>query len=255
MKIATDCPCCGWEILNAEPAILMPFVAYRIFGWQPVTVEGLRDLNWGTSYPVCNTFICDYCNTRFLDMRFDEWEMTRLYKDYMGARYITDRKRFEPSFDPLPCIDPRAYKDKVEAFLEPELPQKISILDYGSSDLKNTPYVNTQNEIELYNLGDESPKKLSYDLITCMHVLEHDPFPRNTLHVISEYMHYRSLLYIEVPLEEKRNYWHEHVNQFNLYGLEKMLKLAGFKILKYATLDEKPSGSMFGVLQLLCKLA
>ena len=52
MKIATRCVCCDGQALSATPAVLMPFLAYRIFGWEPVAVTpewGLRDLapGWG----------------------------------------------------------------------------------------------------------------------------------------------------------------------------------------------------------------
>lgn len=253
MLIASKCPCCESGAIKKEPAVLMPFISYRVFGWEPVRVEGFKDLHSGLSYVGCNTYICQCCLTRFLDMRFHEWEMKRLYKDYMQPSYIADRLRFEPSFDPIPASEPRKYKDKVEEFIHNFIPlQSLNILDYGSSNLKNTPFVNNYNEIELYDLGYDSPKREYYDLINCMHVLEHDPYPLTTLQIIKQYMHERTLFYIEVPLEKEKNYWHEHINQFNIYSMQKMLKISGFRIIKTQTLDEKPSGSMIGILQLLC---
>ena len=35
MQIASNCITCGNKDLIAHPAVLMPFLAHRIFNWQP----------------------------------------------------------------------------------------------------------------------------------------------------------------------------------------------------------------------------
>ncbi len=68
MKIATACPCCGGEALTRSPAVLMPFVAHRAFGWQPVEITpdwGLRTIPTGLAYPLCNSVQCEGCGLVF----------------------------------------------------------------------------------------------------------------------------------------------------------------------------------------------
>jgi hypothetical protein len=38
-RIATQCVCCGSENLKSSPAVLMPFVAHRTFGWKPAVID------------------------------------------------------------------------------------------------------------------------------------------------------------------------------------------------------------------------
>ena len=37
-RIAAQCVCCGSENLKSSPAVIMPFVAHRTFGWEPVFI-------------------------------------------------------------------------------------------------------------------------------------------------------------------------------------------------------------------------
>ena len=154
MEIAKECICCNGTLFTVTPSVLMPFISYRIFGWQPVKIEGFRDLAAGISYSTCNTLECQSCKTRFLDMRFSDEEMQNLYSEYMSTHYIMDRKKFEPNFNVQRATNPRRYREKVEFFIEPFLPSMpIKILDFGSSNLKNTPFIHSNNLIDLYDIG------------------------------------------------------------------------------------------------------
>ena len=100
-RIATHCVCCQGTNLNRSPAILMPFVASRVFGWEPVEITaewGLRDIRQGFAYPLCNSVQCADCGVLFLDIRFDDAEMSALYADYRGDAYTALRERFEPGY-------------------------------------------------------------------------------------------------------------------------------------------------------------
>jgi hypothetical protein len=84
-RIASRCVCCGCAELTRSGAILMPFVAYRAFGWTPVEITpewGLRTIQTGMAYPLCNSLQCQACGLLFLDIRFDETEMAALYGGY-----------------------------------------------------------------------------------------------------------------------------------------------------------------------------
>jgi hypothetical protein len=65
----------------------MPFVAHRVFGWEPVEITedwGLKTINNGMAYSVRNSLLCDNCGHLFLDIRFNESEMNSLYEGYRG---------------------------------------------------------------------------------------------------------------------------------------------------------------------------
>ena len=38
-RIATQCVCCGSEKLRNSPAVLIPFVSHRTFGWKPIEID------------------------------------------------------------------------------------------------------------------------------------------------------------------------------------------------------------------------
>lgn len=82
----------------------------------------------------------------------------------------------------------------------------------------------------------------TYDLIVCRHVLEHVPYPTDTLAQISACMHDDTLLYVELPHEvlmvgnnqvsaEQKRHWHEHINFFSVAALTNLFALGGFTVL------------------------
>ena len=101
MRLAKRCVACDGDRLGHVPAVLMPFLADRIFGWRPTEITsewGLRDVPPGMACSICKTMMCEDCGMLFLDMRFDDEEMAALYADYRGEAYTTDRDRFEPGY-------------------------------------------------------------------------------------------------------------------------------------------------------------
>src|SRR5437016_2710182 len=88
-RIASRCICCDGDQLAKSPAILMPFIAKRVFGWEPVEIMddwGLRDIKSGMAYPLCNSVQCASCGVLFLDIRFSDSEMATLYSGYRGEQ-------------------------------------------------------------------------------------------------------------------------------------------------------------------------
>jgi hypothetical protein len=72
-RIAKNCVCCFNTQLVSSPAVLMPFVADRAFGWKPIKIEeswGLKTINNGYAYSICNTLYCSNCNFIFLDIYY-----------------------------------------------------------------------------------------------------------------------------------------------------------------------------------------
>jgi SAM-dependent methyltransferase len=262
--IATVCVCCGSQDLMRSPAILMPFIADRVYQWKPVIIDeswGLKTIVAGHAYSLCNSLLCCQCKLLFLDIRFSESEMARLYESYRGESYTTLRESYEPGYQARnnDLVLGVEYLDQVENFLAPHLPKVIKILDWGGGTGINTPFRrNPGNATFIYDLSgvevEAEVRKISqsaihqnkYDLIVCSSLLEHLPYPRNVLAEIKRVMTMSSVLYIEVPLEKiveenhsnsnllnKKRHWHEHINFFSERSIIEMVTSAGMHILSF----------------------
>lgn len=255
-RIANCCVCCGTTDLSASPAIIMPFVSDRAFGWKPTRVDdswGLRTISSGMAYALCNSLLCNECGLIFMDVRFTDSEMARLYHDYRGKDYTALRERYEPGYIHRNAeLGVRlSYLTESESFISSHIRKPHRILDWGGDTGVNTPFVNSASEITLYDIsqkkdsageGISSRKRLEgkhFDLITCSNVLEHVPYPHEVLVDICGYMSPDTFLFIEVPFENLRiresdvsalnlkRHWHEHINFFSRESLDQLLTRAG----------------------------
>jgi SAM-dependent methyltransferase len=272
MKIARRCICCESERLEHAPAVLMPFVAFRVFGWEPAEVQpdwGLRDLPAGKLYSVCRSMMCEYCGLLFLDMRFDEDEMGALYDDYRGPMYTAIRDRFEQGYSARNALllEPSSHIERIEAFLEPHVTPAPRVLDWGGGTGINTPFRREATEHDVYDISNsplvegahvvslQEATAREYDLIVCSQVLEHLPYPRKVLRQIATAMNSSSILYIEVPHEDLvrligdrqqrlsgKHHWHEHINFFTFESLEAVLRQAGFRVVDWLSLPVTAGG-------------
>ena len=125
-RISTHCVCCGSANIKSSPAILMPFVAHRAFGWAPVVIDeswGLSTIKNGNAYSLCKSLYCGECGFLFLDIRFTDKELDRLYFEYRGERYTELREYYEPGYSirNQNLTGVINYLNEIEAFLAPHL--------------------------------------------------------------------------------------------------------------------------------------
>ena len=286
-RVASRCICCGSSGLSRSPAILMPFVAHRVFGWQPVTIDhtwGLNTIQSGTAYALCNSVLCQDCGLLFLDMRFSDNELRSLYDGYKDDDYTELREKYEPGYRQRYALmagagGVKSYLHKVEEFLAPLLSSPPRILDWGGDTGSNSPFRNHNKLLHVYDISRKEPaagatavdietaRQTDYDLIVCSQVLEHVSFPAETLREIRRSMRQDTLLYIEVPYEEilrtsvgdrnvhtRKRHWHEHVNFFTEESLRRLLSRCGLDIVSSHLLllpDAPPNGSH--LFQVACK--
>ena len=281
-RIATQCLCCGGDNLKGSPAVLMPFVAHRTFGWEPVLIDeswGLRTIKQGHAYSVCRSLYCEDCGFLFLDFRFSETEVSNLYRDYRGEEYTALREKYEPGYIDRnrKLVDGFTYIDKIEGFLEPHLKFPVSILDWGGDTGKNSPFKERNKVFDIYDISDKDVvagaakiKKQElqlkkYDLIVCSNVLEHVTYPSDLLLDIARTMDEKSVLYIEVPVENvtldyatdlhlHKKHWHEHVNFFSEKSLRALTRNVGLEVLDLRVLPAKGGGEQMFLFQVACKL-
>ena len=287
MQIAKNCICCNSIKIISSPSVLMPFISHRIFNWKPTLITKKWKLNTiksGTSYSICNSLLCIDCNLIFLDMRFDDEELGRLYHNYRDKNYSNLRNKYEPGYNLINKIQnlPINYLKKVENFLTPFLKFPIKVLDFGGDDGHNTPFKNSKNIIHVYDISNKVVKKgvknvnkknmlKKYDLIILSQVIEHVSYPKVIIDEVKNILDKNSIFYIELPLEKllqkiwngggggeflkclkKKKHWHEHINFYSKKSLVKLLGQCGLKIIKMKILTVEVYKST-EVVQIACK--
>jgi len=283
MRLAKRCVACDGDRLGHVPAVLMPFVADRIFGWRPAEISpewGLRDIPAGMACSICKTMMCEDCGMLFLDMRFDDEEMAALYADYRGEAYTRERDRFEPGYAARNAImlEGSAYIGQIEAILEPYLGARPRVLDWGGDTGVNTPFRSRAMQHDVYDISNrpmvegarsvdlDTVKASVYDLIVSSHVLEHVPYPRESLREIANAMRQETILYVEVPHEEvvrlsenpaqrldRKRHWHEHINFFTPSALDAVFEDVGLSIIERQSFPIAAAGKNSHVFSILAR--
>ncbi|WP_220813420.1 class I SAM-dependent methyltransferase [Pseudomonas paralcaligenes] len=258
--IARQCICCGGDRLDKSSAVLMPFVAHRVFGHEPVEIKaewGLRDLRSGMAYTLCNSLQCQDCGALFLDYRFTDEQMSALYRNYRDEAYNSERISYEPGYTAVVAhYEQRAdYLAEVEAWLAPHLPEAPAVLDWGGDTGINSPFRERNRLLHIHDISGvdlvpgacrvdvEQIGRQAYDLVACSQVLEHVPCPLELVRQMLPAMGPQTLLYLEVPhealvrehpdskcLAPLKHHWHEHVNFYNETALRRLLERLGLQV-------------------------
>jgi hypothetical protein len=281
-RISSQCVCCASENLKRSPAILMPFLSHRIFGWAPVTIDdswGLSTIKNGHAYSICNSLLCSECGFLFLDIRFSDSELNSLYHDYRGEEYNNLREQYEPGYT-LRNTNLNAgigYIDEIESFLKPHVETPVRLLDWGGDTGKNTPFKTQAKVFDVYDISNKSvidgARRVNkeeafrnpYNLIICSNVLEHVPYPSDLLLDIKKIMQADSVLYLEVPMEAvireheidphlKKKHWHEHINFYSETSLRRLIEHTGLDVIDLYKLHITAEGKEACLFQVACRL-
>lgn len=285
MNIAERCICCAGDRLRSSPAVLMPFVAHRVFGWEPVEITqawGMQTLRLGMAYPLCNSVQCEACGALFLDMRFSDAEMDRLYSGYRGPEYTAQRERFEPGYASRNSLlmERAAYLPQVEAIIAPHLSGPPHVLDWGGDTGLNTPFRDSAASVSVFDISGLTMAEgvtamdraglagADFDLVVCSNVLEHVPRPAGLLDDIGAVMTPRTLLYLEIPLEAHvaenpgvanlaagKKHWHEHVNFFTEPALRALITRSGLVVVHLEVIETEIYGRLGRQFCVLCRRA
>ena len=281
-RLASACVCCGSSDLAASPAILMPFVAHRAFGWAPVRIDaswGLKTIESGMAYTICKSLRCRQCDHLFCDIRFSDAEMNAIYAGYREEAYVALRDHYEPGYAKRNegLVEVVSYKPAIEAFLDPYLVDPLTILDWGGDTGSNTPYEARRTVLDIFDISGkdvvpgarivtlEQATSAKYGLVICGQLLEHTPFPADVLAQVRKAMDATSILYIEVPFETimqadmadretAKRHWHEHINFYSHGSLEALLRTHGFAIVNQGVLEIEIGGGNARILQVACRL-
>jgi hypothetical protein len=279
INIQTNCISCKSKNIESSPAVLMPFISHRVFNWKPIKINKnwkLKTIKNGMAFSLVNTLSCKNCGMLFLDIRFNESQMDRLYNGYRDHKYNELREKYEPGYierDKL-IKEGASYLKQKEKFILRNIQEraikKFKILDYGGDDGTNTPFKKFEN-IKIFDLNkkyNEIKNKLEkFDLIICSHVIEHASSPEKLISKIKKLMKKNSYLYIEVPFEKivydshpkmpdpsKKKHWHEHINFFTKKSLLYLFSNAGLKIIDEKVSKEYAHGNFPAFWKFLLKL-
>jgi hypothetical protein len=209
---------------------------------------------------------CSDCHSVTPTHNFTYAELEPLYSDYRSASYNADRISVEPGYReiaPLVGQHPTERSSRnagVAAFLAPFLPGRATglALDLGGSDGRFIPpevlgrymqthIVDTSDAPVHESLVDQPLHKVpqaelaGYQLLMCMHVLEHVGHPRAFVRDAMSHLQPGGLLYLEVPLElqprtvsqfQARSvddilWLHEHINQYDAGSVPRLVQSIG----------------------------
>lgn len=281
MFYINNCPVCGSIDVKYNQALVMPFVSERTGAWIPykVTKEEFKDLEPGYSYQSTYTSECCNCGLVYSKHRFTNDEISKLYLGYRDKHYVAQRLRYEPNYNDVDLyLKSRvAHLDDVESRIRSYKDKIKSILDWGGGEGLNTPMINSAEYVCVYDVsqdnkiksiaGDKFNYKDGFDLLVCMHVLEHVNSPVLLLQELLKHGKKGSLVYIEVPLEKEINaehggikkgrrktHWHEHINFFSIRSMNAMLGRCNLEVMSLITKDVSDNFRNFMILQAYARI-
>ncbi len=237
------CILCGQEDCTYDKAHFAPFLTERMFLGKKQATRLIH---------------CRNCGLYYSDYRPAEHEIARLYDCYRNEMYVEQRKKYEPEYFNEKFSKEQYCKERKESiikFIAPYVNFEAikTVLDYGGDKGQYIPnefchadkYVydisgnQTIEGVTLLRTVDDS-KRVKWDFILCMHLLEHLSEPLKTIENLIELLHDNSYLYVELP---KQDYMHqysdveinEHINFFRESTMRKIGEMFNLKILDVKT--------------------
>jgi hypothetical protein len=243
--------------VNSLPASLAQKIHKRI--------DHFRRHNLLTSSSISIPYgLCDKCNFLAPWYEVTDDQLRDYYSYYLDTEYIQARSIFQPGFTELSkfmgSTDEAALRRRQhETYLMPILEnyrrsnalESISLLDYGGGEGGIQPKadwistsiieVSSENETERRPSLENLNKKQSFDIVQCLHVIEHVGHPLNTCRDLLAYCKDGGLIYIEVPIEfpglkaiAEGNLppCHEHINKLCQLSISSMLESCDVQIIE-----------------------
>lgn len=192
--------------------------------------------------------LCEHCEflAPWYEIGFDQ--LSDYYAFYMQDEYKQARTAYESNFQALGQVmgspkEAALRRQQHEQFMAPHLMElhqaadeaDLRLLDYGGGEgwiIPSFPWIKGE-VLEVVSAEQPVVEGGLYDVVQCLHVLEHIGHPHKTCQLLASYCRKGGLLYIEVPVEypgkEKVEagqlpMCHEHLNKFCLKSVTEMLR-------------------------------
>lgn len=200
-----DCIACGSKTLQKRWSVTSSFFADRALQMKPEIVPILK---------------CLICGTEYFDLVVTDEELDRLYDDYRGEKYFTQRNGFEPWYTREMNsglggeTEMRKRRDAFKnALTQAGIKNDFgSVLDHGGDrgqmlgDLKAARKAvyeisGVASEPGVEPIREEEMRAGKWDLIMSCHVLEHLAFPAALVADLVALGRAGTVYFIEVPKE------------------------------------------------------
>ncbi len=213
--------------------------------------------------------LCEYCHFLAPWYEIADDQLRDYYSFYLDNEYKQARSSFQPGFTELGKVmgsakEANLRRHQHENYLIPFLEnyrksnglEKITLLDYGGgeggiqpkADWISTSIIEVSNDNEPNdNQSFESrSNKQIFDVVQCLHVIEHVGHPLNTCRSLLSHCKEGGLIYIEVPIEfpgleaiasGKLPICHEHINKLSILSIQSMLESCDVEIIEVRSDD------------------
>lgn len=208
--------------------------------------------------------LCENCHFLAPWYEITDDQLRDYYSFYLNAEYIQARSNFQPGFAELSksmgsAEEAALRRRQHEKYLMPILEnyrrssslETITLLDYGGgeggiqpkADWISTSIIEVSSDTEMRGelSLERSLKEKSFDIVQCLHVIEHVGHPLNTCRDLLSYCKNGGLVYIEVPIEfpgldaigeDKLPPCHEHINKLSNLAIRSMLEYCEVEIIE-----------------------
>ena len=228
-------------------------------------IDHFRSSNLLTSSSVTIPYgMCESCHFLAPWYEITDDQLRDYYSFYLDTEYIQARSSFQPGFAELcksmgSCEEAALRRRQHENYFMPILEnyrtanalETITLLDYGGGEggiQPNADWISTSiievssdNQPKSNQLLESRQLKQSFDIVQCLHVIEHVGHPLNTCRELLSYCKDGGLLYIEVPIEfpgleaiaaGKLPPCHEHINKLSQLSIRSMLQHCKVEIIE-----------------------
>jgi hypothetical protein len=254
MKIAFECPVCHSCNYSKNFGFVNPFIAHKVLDY-PVSNITYFGAEFAPTL-FTNSIRCNDCEFIFSQVRYDDEEMGRIYKDYRSEAYNQLRDIYEPGYAATAAstgthsTEIANRKLALQDFLHGlvDVGTIDSVLDFGGDRGQNIPEFLGASRKYVYDVSGagtaEGVQRVhdvrtvgKVDFVMNAHVLEHIPYPSSVIDQMKPLFHKDSLLFVDVPSELTEhnpypNHFHEHINFFNKSSIQALLRANGFEVLK-----------------------
>lgn len=248
---STEIPLYDWG-LRGKAKFLPPWLAERF-------IRKLDDFRTKHVLQLCQIKlpygICKNCEFLAPWYEISDDQLSDYYAFYLQEEYKESREAFQPGFRELGKVmgstaEADLRRQQHEEFILPylqELHQRSSggnlkLLDYGGGEgmiIPRLPWID--GEVLDVDSAADSPtaEHASYDIVQCLHVLEHVGNPLKTLQRLLTYSRVGGYIYIEVPIEHPGNaqiskknmpICHEHINKLSIKSIQGLIDAADVDI-------------------------
>jgi SAM-dependent methyltransferase len=208
--------------------------------------------------------LCEKCDFLAPWYEITDDQLRDYYSFYLDTEYIQARSSFQPGFAELSksmgsAEEAALRRRQHEEYLMPILEnyrssnalETITLLDYGGGEGGIQPKadwistsiieVSSDNEPKSNQRLESLSQKQSFDVVQCLHVIEHVGHPLNICRDLLSHCKDGGLLYIEVPIEfpgleaiaaGKLPPCHEHINKLSQLSIRSMLERCEVEIIE-----------------------